>query len=62
MKSTHRSSKGPKLYSIRDKHNRFKDIQKYKKEHEKDQKAAQKKKDQNTETLTATSDENRKPN
>ncbi len=32
-RTTHRSSKGTKLYAVRDKHGRFKDIQTYKRAH-----------------------------
>lgn len=32
-RTTHRSSKGTKLYAVRDKNGRFKDIQTYKRAH-----------------------------
>jgi len=32
-RTTHRSSKGTKLYAVRDSHGRFKDIQTYKRAH-----------------------------
>ncbi|MGE5242203.1 MAG: hypothetical protein ACM3NI_11205 [Bacteroidota bacterium] len=32
-RTTHRSSKGTKLYAVRDSHSRFKDIQTYKRAH-----------------------------
>jgi hypothetical protein len=32
-RTTHRSSKGKKLYAVRDKEGRFKDIQTYKRSH-----------------------------
>jgi DNA-binding protein HU-beta len=50
-RTTHRSSKGTKLYAVRDKEGRFKDIQTYKRAHGQDlkrkskaEKAAPKKK------------------
>jgi uncharacterized protein YjhX (UPF0386 family) len=35
-RTTHRSSKGTKLYAVRDKNGRFKDIQTYKRAHGQD--------------------------
>jgi hypothetical protein len=35
-RTTHRSSKGTKLYAVRDKQGRFKDIQTYKRAHGQD--------------------------
>jgi hypothetical protein len=35
-RTTHRSSKGKKLYAVRDKEGRFKDIQTYKRAHSAD--------------------------
>jgi hypothetical protein len=35
-RTTHRSSKGTKLYAVRDKKGRFKDIQTYKRAHSQD--------------------------
>lgn len=35
-RTTHRSSKGTKLYAVRDKNGRFKDIQTYKRAHSAD--------------------------
>jgi DNA-binding protein HU-beta len=35
-RTTHRSSSGKKLYAVRDKNGRFKDIQSYKKAHGQD--------------------------
>lgn len=35
-RTTHRSSKGTKLYAVRDKKGRFKDIQTYKRAHSSD--------------------------
>jgi uncharacterized protein YjhX (UPF0386 family) len=35
-RTTHRSSKGTKLYAVRDKKGRFKDIQTYKRSHSAD--------------------------
>lgn len=35
-RTTHRSTKGKKLYAVRDKEGRFKDIQTYKRAHSKD--------------------------
>lgn len=35
-RTTHRSSKGTKLYAVRDKRGRFKDIQTYKRAHGQD--------------------------
>ncbi len=35
-RTTHRSSKGTKLYAVRDKQGRFKDIQTYKRAHSAD--------------------------
>jgi len=35
-RTTHRSSKGTKLYAVRDKEGKFKDIQTYKKAHSSD--------------------------
>ena len=37
-RTTHRSSKGAKLYAVRDKQGRFKDIQTYKRAHSQDMK------------------------
>lgn len=37
-RTTHRSSKGTKLYAVRDKNGRFKDIQTYKRAHAMDMK------------------------
>jgi hypothetical protein len=36
MRTTHRSSKGKKLYAVRDAHGRFKDIQTYERAHRMD--------------------------
>lgn len=41
-RTTHRSSKGTKLYAVRDKKGQFKDIQTYKKAHSKDAKRVKK--------------------
>ena len=38
-RTTHRSSKGTKLYAVRDKNNKFKDIQTYKRAHSADLRA-----------------------
>ena len=37
-RTTHRSSKGTKLYAVRDRKGRFKDIQTYKRAHSQDMK------------------------
>jgi hypothetical protein len=37
-RTTHRSSSGKKLYAVRDKRGRFKDIQSYKRAHSQDMK------------------------
>jgi hypothetical protein len=42
-RTTHRSSKGTKLYAVRDKQGRFKDIQTYKRAHGADLKRRSKK-------------------
>jgi hypothetical protein len=42
-RTTHRSSKGTKLYAVRDKKGRFKDIQTYKRAHAADLKKKSKK-------------------
>jgi DNA-binding protein HU-beta len=42
-RTTHRSSKGTKLYAVRDKKGQFKDIQTYKKAHGQDIKRKSKK-------------------
>ena len=42
-RTTHRSSSGKKLYAVRDKKGRFKDIQSYKKAHGQDIKRKSKK-------------------
>jgi hypothetical protein len=42
-RTTHRSSKGTKLYAVRDKKGQFKDIQTYKKAHGQDVKRQSKK-------------------
>jgi hypothetical protein len=42
-RTTHRSSKGTKLYAVRDKQGRFKDIQTYKRAHGADIKRKSKK-------------------
>lgn len=42
-RTTHRSSKGTKLYAVRDKQGRFKDIQTYKRAHSADLKRKSKK-------------------
>jgi uncharacterized protein YjhX (UPF0386 family) len=42
-RTTHRSSKGTKLYAVRDKKGRFKDIQTYKRSHGMDLKRKSKK-------------------
>lgn len=42
-RTTHRSSSGKKLYAVRDKSGRFKDIQSYKKAHGQDVKRKSKK-------------------
>jgi len=42
-RTTHRSSKGTKLYAVRDKEGQFKDIQTYKKAHGQDIKRKAKK-------------------
>jgi hypothetical protein len=42
-RTTHRSSKGTKLYAVRDKKGQFKDIQTYKKAHGQDVKRESKK-------------------
>jgi DNA-binding protein HU-beta len=42
-RTTHRSSKGTKLYAVRDKKGQFKDIQAYKKAHGQDVKRQSKK-------------------
>jgi hypothetical protein len=42
-RTTHRSSKGTKLYAVRDKKGRFKDIQTYKRAHGQDLKRRAKK-------------------
>ena len=36
IRTTHRSSSGKKLYAVRDKKSRFKDIQSYKRAHSQD--------------------------
>jgi len=41
-RTTHRSSKGTKLYAVRDKKGRFKDIQTYKRAHASDMKKSSK--------------------
>ena len=45
-RTTHRSSKGTKLYAVRDKNGRFKDIQTYKRAHGADIKKSAKKETQ----------------
>lgn len=35
-RTTHRSSKGKKLYAVRDRHGKFRDIQSYKRAHRQD--------------------------
>ncbi len=42
-RTTHRSSSGKKLYAVRDKNGRFKDIQSYKRAHSQDIKRKSKK-------------------
>jgi DNA-binding protein HU-beta len=42
-RTTHRSSKGTKLYAVRDKKGQFKDIQTYKRAHGQDMKRKSKK-------------------
>jgi hypothetical protein len=42
-RTTHRSSKGKKLYAVRDKQGRFKDIQTYKRAHTADMRRKSKK-------------------
>jgi hypothetical protein len=42
-RTTHRSSSGKKLYAVRDKKGRFKDIQSYKRAHSQDMKGRSKK-------------------
>jgi hypothetical protein len=42
-RTTHRSSKGTKLYAVRDKEGKFKDIQTYKRAHSQDIKRKSKK-------------------
>lgn len=42
-RTTHRSSSGKKLYAVRDKKGRFKDIQSYKRAHSQDMKRKSKK-------------------
>jgi len=42
-RTTHRSSSGKKLYAVRDKRGRFKDIQSYKRAHSQDIKRKSKK-------------------
>jgi hypothetical protein len=42
-RTTHRSSKGKKLYAVRDKEGRFKDIQTYKRAHAADMRRKSKK-------------------
>jgi hypothetical protein len=42
-RTTHRSSKGTKLYAVRDKNGRFKDIQTYKRAHAADMRKTSKK-------------------
>ena len=42
-RTTHRSSKGTKLYAVRDKEGKFKDIQSYKRAHGQDIKRTAKK-------------------
>lgn len=42
-RTTHRSTKGTKLYAVRDKKGRFKDIQTYKRAHSQDIKRKSKK-------------------
>ena len=42
-RTTHRSSKGTKLYAVRDKEGKFKDIQTYKRAHSADIKRSSKK-------------------
>lgn len=44
-RTTHRSSKGTKLYAVRDKSGKFKDIQTYKRAHGADLKRKSKKED-----------------